>query len=162
MKGDICMKKFPSSWWRVPLYCVAAGIVTFWVTVLIGGRFIAVTDMGADGIPTISVDPVRSATFNGILFVAVLLIGGFWFLKGMEKREIAVSAAIASLIYLLLVAFQVFLPAVAGKFVMQITPLQNWIAIPGALLTQLTHNVKCSIWMTNFTPFLFLLFGKKR
>ena len=155
------MKNFPKSWWRVPVYCMAAGIVTFWVTVLIGGRLFAVTGMGTDGIPTISVDPLRSAIFNGVLFAAVLLIGGLWFLKGMTKRDIAVSAAIASLMYLLLVAFQVFMPTVAGQFVIQITHLQNWIAIPGTLVTQLTRNVKVGIWLTNLTPFLFLLFGKK-
>ena len=87
------MKKFPRSWWRIPAYCAAAGIVTFWLTVMIGGRFVAVTGVGSDGIPTISVDPVRSALFNGVLFVAVLLLGGLWFLKGMTKREIAISAA---------------------------------------------------------------------
>ena len=155
------MKKFPRSWWRIPAYCAAAGIVTFWLTVMIGGRFVAVTGMGADGIPTISVDPLRSALFNGVLFVAVLLLGGLWFLKGMTKREIAVSAAIASLIYLLLVAFQIYLPDLAGRYVMQITHLQNWIAIPGALLSQLTRDIRVGIWLTNFTPFLFLLFGKK-
>ena len=155
------MKKFLRFWWRIPTYCAAAGIVTFWLTVMIGGRFVAVTGMGADGIPTISVDPLRSALFNGVLFVAVLLLGGLWFLKGMTKREIAVSAAIASLIYLLLVAFQIYLPGLAGRYVMQITHLQNWIAIPGALLSQLTRDIRVGIWLTNFTPFLFLLFGMK-
>ena len=155
------MKKVLRSWWRVPVYCMAAGIATFWATVLIGGRFYVVEGIGADGIPTVSADPVRSAIFNGILFTAVLLLGGLHFLKGMSKREIAVSAAAATLIYLLLVAFQVFLPAVAGQFVMQITHLQNWIAIPGALLSQLTRDVRFGIWLTNFTPFLFLFFGKR-
>ena len=155
------MKKFPGSWWRIPAYCAVAGIVTFWLTVMIGGRFVAVTGMGADGIPTISVDPIRSALFNGILFVAVLLLGGLWFLKGMTKREIAVSASIASLIYLLLVALQIYLPDLAGRYVMQISHLQNWIAIPGALLSQLIRDVRAGIWMTNFTPFLFILFGRK-
>ena len=155
------MKKFLRSWWRIPAYCALAGLVTFWLMVMIGGRLVAVTDVGADGIPTISVDPIRSALFNGVLFVAVLLLGGLWFLKGMTKREIAISAAIASLIYLLLVAFQIYLPDLAGRYVMQITHLQNWIAIPGALMSQLTRDIRTGIWMTNFTPFLFLLFGKK-
>ena len=89
------MKKFLRSWWKIPAYCAAAGIVTFWLTVMIGGRFVAVTGVGADGIPTISVDPLRSAVFNGVLFIAVLLLGGLWFLKGM-RFPILVSAGDSS------------------------------------------------------------------
>lgn len=48
--------------WRVPVFCVIASWVSFMIMVYMGGFFYA--------------DPVRSAIFDGAVFLIILLIGG--------------------------------------------------------------------------------------
>ena len=47
---------------------------------------------GADGAVEVSVDPLRSTLFQGVLFLAILLLGGLWAFRSMTKLEIAASA----------------------------------------------------------------------
>ena len=54
--------------WRVPVFCIVFSWISYYLTIYIGGFFFTVKTIGADGITELSVDSVRSAIFNGLLF----------------------------------------------------------------------------------------------
>ena len=74
------MKLRPKMLWRVPVFCTAASWLTYYIHVYLGGFFFTVRIQGADGAVALSADPVRSAVFTGVLFLAALLGGaaGCW------------------------------------------------------------------------------------
>ena len=144
--------------WRVPVFCFAAGWVSWYASIWLGRYFYVVTEMGADGIPTVSADPVRSGLFNAVLFLLLLLAGGLWLRKGMTRREIAVSAGIASAIYLLLLLGQLFLPGLLGPVTIGISKLQSWVTIPGSLLWSLLGKAANGVHVA--VPFLLVIFGR--
>ena len=55
-------------------------------------------------------DPLRSTLFQGVLFLAILLLGGLWAFRSMTKLEIAASAALISAVYLVVILLQLYLP----------------------------------------------------
>ena len=80
--------------WRVPVFCTIASWLTYYITIYLGGFFFTVRTQGVDGTVEVSADPVRSAVFTGVLFLAILLAGGLWAFRSMTRREIAASAAL--------------------------------------------------------------------
>ena len=149
-----------STLWRVPAFCIAAGCFSWYATIWLGRYFYVVTEMGADGIPTVSADPVRSALFNTVLFVLLLLAGGLWLHRDMSRREIASSAATASSGYLLILLGQLFLPGVMASGVIVLSMIQNWVTIPGGLLWSLLGKAANGVHI--LIPFLLVLFGKSQ
>ena len=95
--------------WRMPVYCMAASYISALVTVYLGGYFFLTRTPCADGV-TVSIDPVRSMIFDGVLFLIVLLVGGLWIFRSMTKMELGISAGITIGIYLLLALAQRFIP----------------------------------------------------
>lgn len=146
--------------WRVPVFCAVAGWACFWLTVY-GGFFYVVQTPGADGVTNVSVDPLRSELFSGALFLAVLLLGGLWFFRSMTKKEIAVSAGCAVLIYLAAVLWQIAHPTDYSAFNMWLVEIQQWNATVASWLYQLTDSNYFSAAASSFTPLLFIPFGKK-
>ena len=112
--------------WKVPVYCVVASWISFYLTVYLGGFFFTVKTVGADGVTQVSADPIRSAIFNMALFLIVLLIGGLWAFRSMSKAEIAVSSAIASGIFLLIVLAQLYIPSFPISLSIRLAYIQNW------------------------------------
>ena len=84
--------------------------------------------MGADGVIQVSADPIRSAIFNGVLFLIVLFVGGLWAFRNMTKKEILVSSAIASAVYLLIVLCQLMIKGFPVSLIFHY--IQNWISVP--------------------------------
>ena len=80
--------------WKVPVLCLAGSWVGFYLSVYMQRFFFLVKTVGENGIPEISVDPVRSSIFSWVLFFLILVAGGLFLLRGMTKKEIALSAAI--------------------------------------------------------------------
>ena len=153
------MKIRAKTLWKVPVYCAVASWISFYVTVFLGRFFFVVQQMGADGATQVSADPVRSAIFNGVLFLIVLLVGGLWAFRNMTKKEIAVSAAIMTTIYLLLDVMQILMPNYSVSLFFAY--IQNWVAIPCSLLFSLTGNFAVSAIFSSFAPLLFIPFGGK-
>ena len=153
------MKIRAKTLWKVPVYCAVASWISFYVTVFLGRFFFVVQQMGADGVTQVSADPVRSAIFNGVLFLVVLLVGGLWAFRNMTKKEIAVSAAIMTAIYLLLDVMQILMPNYSVSLFFAY--IQNWVAIPCSLLFSLTGNFAVSAIFSSFAPLLFIPFGGK-
>ena len=146
--------------WRVPVYCLFSGVVTFLLTAYFGGFFFGVQTPGPDGAILLSIDPVRSAVFNGLLFLAVLLIGGLYFLRSMTKAEIALSASIAIGLYLSITLLQILLPNFPLSVSIALAYVQNWIGILSSLLMSLTGQLYLSAVLACFAPALFIPFGK--
>lgn len=147
--------------WKVPVYCAAASWVSFYATVYLGGAFFTVKTVGADGIVQVSADPVRSALFHAGLFLVVLLAGGLWALRSMSKGEIAVSAAIASGIYLLMVLVQLYIPGFPFAVSVKLAYIQNWTGTASSFLLKLTDNLTVSAILSSFAPLLFIPFGRR-
>lgn len=147
--------------WKIPVYCAAASWVSFYLTVYLGGPFFTVSTVGADGVTELSADPVRSAIFSGVLFLAVLLVGGLWVVRSMTKAEAAVSAGIASGIYLLIVLAQLCIPNFPLSLSVALAYIQNWTGTLSSLLLKLTDNLTLSVILSSFAPLLFIPFGRK-
>ena len=145
--------------WKVPVYCIIAGWISFYVTVYLGGFFFAEQTVDAEGVIHLSADPVRSAIFSTVLFLLVLFAGGLWAFRSMTKKEIAVSAAIMCVIYLLIDLAQIMAPNFSTSFIFAY--IQNWTSTPASFLFSLTDNLPVSAILSSFSPLLFIPFGKK-
>ena len=154
------MKMQAKNLWKVPVYCAVASWISFYATVYLGRFFFVVQEMGADGVIQVSADPIRSAIFNGVLFLIVLFVGGLWAFRNMTKNEIALSAAIMTAVYLLLDLVQIMAPNYSTSFFFAY--IQNWTATPASFLFSLTDNLIISSIISSFSPLLFILFGRKR
>lgn len=147
--------------WRVPIFCTVASWVSFYLTVYLGRYFFVVKTVGADGVTEVSADPLRSAIFNGVLFLTVLLLGGLWAFQSMTKVEIAVSSAILSAIYLALILMQLYLSNIPVSLSVKLAAFQNWSGILSSFLLRLTNHLNFSLLLSTLAPFLFVPFGKK-
>lgn len=147
--------------WKVPVFCMVASLISFYLTVYIGGFFFTVKTLGTDGITQVSADPLRSAIFNGVLFLLVLLVGGLLVFRSMTKAEIAVSVGITSGIYLLIVLAQLYMPGFPLSLSITLAYIQNWTGILSSFLLKLTNNLTLSVIFSSFAPLLFIPFGKK-
>lgn len=152
------MKLQVKNLWKVPAYCAIASWISFYITAYLGQFFFVVKETGTDGVIYGSVDPVRSAIFNGALFLLVLLVGGLWGFRNMSKQEIIASSAIASAIYLLIVLCQLMMKGFPFSFIY----IQNWISVPNSFIFSLTDNLAISAIISSFSPLLFILFKGKR
>ena len=154
------MKIRPNTLWKVPVYCAVASWISFYLTAYLGGFFFTVKTVDADGIIHLSTDPVRTVIFEVILFWVVLLVGGLWVFRTMTKAEIALSAGIASAMYLLIVLAQLFwdIPVQTNLF---LAYFQNWTGILASYLMKLTKVLPLSVIASSFAPLLFIPFGRK-
>lgn len=153
------------SLWRVPVLCLAGSWIGFYLTVYMERFFFLVKNQGQNGIPEIYVDPVRSLIFNLVLFFLILFVGGIWFLRGMTKKEIALSAAITSGIYLVITVLQISVPMYFGNINgnMILAIFQNWPNTLISTLYRITDNFTILFtFLSCFCPFLFVFFGKSK
>lgn len=147
--------------WKVPVFCMVASWISFYLTVYIGGFFFTVKTVGADGVTQVSADPVRSAIFHIALFLIVLLVGGLWVFRSMSKAEVTVSAGIASGIYLLIVLAQLYISNFPLSMSVTLAYIQNWTGTLSSFLLKLTDNLALSVILSSFAPLLFIPFGRK-
>ena len=151
--------------WRVPVLCLAGSWVGFYLSVYMQRFFFLVKTVGENGIPEISVDPVRSSIFSWVLFFLILVAGGLFLLRGMTKKEIALSAAIISGVYLILtvvqINFQLYFGNINGNALLSI--FQTWPNTLTKILCQITGNATILFtFLCCFSPFLFVFFGKSK
>lgn len=154
------MKVKASVLWKVPVYCLISSWISFYITVYLGGFFFLVKKEGLDGITEVSIDPVRSAVFQAVLFIIILLLGGLWLRKSMTKREIAVSSSIITVFYLAVVLVQLIVPNIPVSFGVIMAYFQNWTGEVASLLCGLTNHPPLSALLSCFAPLLFIPFGK--
>ena len=87
-----------NSWWKVPLYCMAAGWICFQLEIRWLGQWAIVTL--PDG--TITSDTTRWMILSAGLFLAVVLIGGLLFFRKMTRKEILFSASVLAILNVVL------------------------------------------------------------
>ena len=154
------MKLRPGTLWRVPVFCIIASWLSYYITIY-GGFFYVVRTTGADGAVEVSVDPLRSTLFQGVLFLAILLLGGLWAFRSMTKLEIAASAALISAVYLVVLLLQLYLPGFPPALSVWLAPFQNWKGILSSLLLRFI-NFHLALAASAFAPFLFVPFGRRQ
>ena len=154
------MKLRPGTLWRVPVFCIIASWLSYYITIY-GGFFYVVRTTGADGAVEVSVDPLRSTIFQGVLFLAILLLGGLWAFRSMTKLEIAASAALISALYLVVILLQLYLPGFPPALSVWLAPFQNWKGILSSLLLRFM-NFHLALAASAFAPFLFVPFGRRQ
>ena len=154
------MKLRPGTLWRVPVFCIIASWLSYYITIY-GGFFYVVRTTGADGAVEVSVDPLRSTLFQGVLFLAILLLGGLWAFRSMTKLEIAASAALISALYLVVLLLQLYLPGFPPALSVWLAPFQNWKGILSSLLLRFM-NFHLALAASAFAPFLFVPFGRRQ
>lgn len=154
------MKLRPGTLWRVPVFCIIASWLSYYITIY-GGFFYVVRTTGADGAVEVSVDPLRSTLFQGVLFLAILLLGGLWAFRSMTKLEIAASAALISALYLVVILLQLYLPGFPPALSVWLAPFQNWKGILSSLLLRFI-NFHLALAASAFAPFLFVPFGRRQ
>ena len=146
------MKLRPRTLWRVPVYCILSGLVSYYLTIYVGGFFFRTET---------SIDPLRSAIFSGVLFLLILLAGGLWYFRSMTKAEIAVSAAIASGIFLAICLAQLYWPGFPISLSFRLAMIQNWVSTVASLFQKITGRFTLSVILSNFAPLLYIPFGRK-
>ena len=150
--------------WRVPVFCLAAGWLTSYITIHMGW-FFAVQTPGEDGVINVSVDPIRGELLHAALFALVLLIGGLWLFRSMTRAEIAVSATIVVTFYLIIVVAELIVPNcffnVSPSLSIALILLQDWKTNLSSLLWAITDQFELSLVVSCFAPFLFVPFGRK-
>lgn len=154
------MKLRINTLWRVPAFCIISSWISYYITVGIGGFFFTAKTVGTDGITAVSADPLLSSIFSGALFLIVLLVGGLWAFRSMTKAEIAVSAAIISVIYFSIALAQLHIASFPLTLSVKLASFQNWTGILSSFLLKLTDNFQSSVLLSNLAPFLFVPFGK--
>ena len=155
------MKIRTKTLWRVPVFCLVASWISFYVTIYLGQYCFVVKKLGDDGVMNSSIDPVASAIFKGTLFLGVLLLGGLWAFRTMTKKEIAYSAGIISAIYLILALLQMSFPTILGSGNFTVAALRNWVATFSFALFKISNSPHFALLASSFIPLLFIPFGRK-
>lgn len=144
--------------WKLPVYYFIASWLSFYAIVLAGPLFTIMTPDEAGGY-VVSVDPMRSFLVNAVIFAAVFLIGGRWLCRSMTRLEVAVSAGLLSVAFLVLTICELTVPGWFSPIVLIYLETVNGIV--ASALFQLTDQLAPAALMSAFTPMLFVLFGKK-
>lgn len=146
--------------WKVPIFCIAAGIIAFNAVVFLLGRFTIVTL--PDG--TITSDNSRVLIIYGAIFIVTLIVGGMVFFRNMTRKEIFFSASIIVAVSLILVLTQWAFNLTTGPgavFFMYASQIFEWSSIVPQLLYRVNENLWLGAFIGSLTPYLFIPFGKK-
>jgi len=146
--------------WKVPLFCIIAGVIAFYTVVYLIGPFMLETL--PDG--TITSDDTRTLIGYGAIFIVTLMVGGMFVFREMTRKEIFFSASIVVVIGLLLNLLQWIFSLTTGIgaiFFMYASRIFEWSSIVTLLLFRVSDNISVIVFISSLTPYLFILFGKK-
>jgi LPXTG-motif cell wall-anchored protein len=145
-------------WWKVPLYCIVIGYISFWVMVGPYGRLSHKTL--PDG--TITPDNNIWMLLSGILFVVVLLLGGLLFFRKMTRKELLCSATVMFVLNAFMGIASYVLPFSSITFFF--VEIAEWYSFIPQLFYEL-GGTSAIAWIGSVvgwaTVYLFVLFGKK-
>jgi membrane-associated HD superfamily phosphohydrolase len=146
--------------WKVPLYCFISGIIDFHLSVKMLSWTLIRLPAGS-----VTSDNTKAIIVYGIIFMVSLLIGGFVFFRKMTKRELFYSTSVLVIYGILLALVQKMFHITSGFAVMWMLylwrPFEMFTFIL-QLLLNLGINTWVVIFVEIFTPYLFILFGKKQ
>ncbi|RKJ81805.1 hypothetical protein D7X33_03520 [Butyricicoccus sp. 1XD8-22] len=139
--------------WRVPAYCMAAGVVSFEILVRLLVHF-KVFQPGPDG--TVTTNVPLDLFIRGAVFAAAVLLGGV-LLRKMTSKELFLSSTIMVAVYRL----GDLLSGVSVGFGLLMAKTYEWSGSLSALADHIFHNFRAGAWLQPFAPYLFVLFGQK-
>lgn len=144
--------------WKVPVFCIAAGYISFYAYVFLVSRF-GITVL-PDG--SYTANQVVSTIFSFLLFGATLF-GGNWLFRSMTRKEVFISATILVVIHLALQTLQLLSSNYDFTFRIGIymTYANEWCRIISQLLHSMTNNVWIGAFAVCFAPYLFVLMKKR-
>jgi hypothetical protein len=146
--------------WKVPLFCVVAGISVYILCVYVLLR-LAIVNL-PDGV--ITSDNTRVLIIYGALFLGTLLIGGLVFLRDMTRKEIFLSASIVVLYGVILIIIQWAFNLTTGHgaiwTIYLFLPFE-WCSVVPQIFFRLNDNLWLGAMVQVLTPYLFVLFGRK-
>lgn len=147
-----------NSWWKVPLYCMAASWICFQLEIRWLGQWAIVTL--PDG--TITSDTTRWMILSAGLFLAVVLIEGLVFFRKMTRKEILFFSSVLAVLNVVLGLLANLIQHTLPYLTMLWVELNEWSSIFSQILSQLGVN----LWVNAFLvwilpPYIFLFFGKK-
>ena len=154
------MKIRKGIFWRVPLFCILAGVIAFNMIVFLLGRFAIVR------LPdwTITTDNTRMLIIYGAIFIVTLIVGGMVFFRNMTRKEIFFSASIIVAINWIMILTQWAFNLTTGPgaiFFMYASQIFEWSSIVPLLLYRVNENLLLGAFIGSLMPYLFIPFGKK-
>lgn len=142
-------------WWKVPLYSITAGYLSFWSMVGPLGH-LAIKKL-PDG--TIASDNTIWTLLSCGVFIVVLLAGGLLFFRKMTRKELLVSATAMFVLNVVLGTMAYLMPTNSVAFF--ILEIAEWYGI----VPQVFHKLGVNQWISAFAGwaavYLFVLFGKR-
>lgn len=153
------MKPWVKQLWKVPVFCILAGIVATYATIYIGGRFFTVL---LDG--SVSIDGVRVLLWHCFVLVATLGLGHAWVFRRMERLEIFCSSLLWSGVLLIITILQNIwgeTPAMMAVS-LRIYPIWEWSSFAPGLVYRLTGSIWLGAYADCLMPLIFPLLGKKK
>jgi len=145
-------------WWKVPLYCVIAGFISWYLMVGYIGR-LAIVKL-PDG--TITSNNNIWMLLSGILFVVVLLLGGLLFFRKMTRKELLYSATVMFVLNAIMGIVSYLLPSSSITFFF--VEIAEWYSFIPQLFYKL-GGTSAIAWVGSVvgwaSVYLFVPFGKK-
>ena len=149
------MKK---SWWKVPVYCMAASWICFQLRSYLVRKWAIVTSLGG----SVSIDFTRWLLLSAALSLAVVCVGGFVFFRKMTRREIFCSAYVLVVLNVICGLLAYKLQKVYISFTVLWSVLTEWDSVISQLLFRLGLNEWLSAAITwLLPPYIFVLFGTR-
>lgn len=143
-----------STWWRLPLFGMAAGWLCFYLTVNWFRSFYVIEQSENQ----FSMDAARFSLVSGLLFLATLLVGGLLICRRMTRRQVFLSASVLVALNVVLgILFRSSTSDAAGYWMM----CGWWSSIVTDLLAKLGLPYWLAAAVRWAAPYLFVFFGKK-
>ena len=149
------------SWWKVPLYCAAAGWISYQIKIRLG-PFLAMTRLSDGDSVTVALDQTRWMLLSAVLFLAVLLAGGLGFFRRMTRQELFASSTVLVVWNVASGLLTTFLSGsgILVSAALFLAQLEDWRSI----FSQLASAAGLSHWLGAAagwaSPWLFVLFGR--
>ena len=144
--------------WKLPVFCLAAGYISFYVYVFLVSRF------GIKVLPdgSYTANQVMTTVFSILLFGASLYVGNLLF-RNMTRKEVFLSATVLVVFHLIVQTLQLLTSSYDLNFSigLYMTYANEWCRILSSLLYSLTKNPWIDGFAVCFAPYLFVLMKKK-
>jgi len=144
--------------WKVPLFCLAAGYLSFYVYVFFISRF-GVTVL-PDG--SYTTNQLVTTLFSFLLFGGTLFTGHYLF-RNMTRKEVFLSASILVVFHLIVQTLQLVSSNydLTFRIGLYMTYATEWCRIISILIHSVTNNVWIGAFVICFAPYLFVIIKRK-
>lgn len=154
-----------STLWRVPLYCIIAGKISFYLIIYFVSKFAVIKTPTDTGTITVTIDDAKVLLFYGIIFVVSILAGRFFF-HTMTRKEIFLSSTIIVVFYMIITVIQFIMGNITGSFAilfMYLSQTFEWSTFISQLFLKIggMQFQWIATFFQNLMPYLFVFFGKK-